>query len=97
MLEKYGSEIYIIIVDVLTYVGNLQNLVDIENLKIIIFIKAIMCDKEALEKIFAENDIDRVVHFVAESHVDRSIVNPEILVQTNVLGTAVMLNCAKEA
>ena len=56
-----------------------------------------MINKEAISKIFAENDIDRVVHFAAESHVDRSIRNPEIFVQTNVLGTAVMLNCAKAA
>ena len=48
-------------------------------------------------KIFEENDIDRVVHFAAESHVDRSIKNPEVFVKTNVLGTAVMLNCAKKA
>ncbi|MCR5406677.1 MAG: dTDP-glucose 4,6-dehydratase, partial [Lachnospiraceae bacterium] len=61
------------------------------------FIKADICDKEAISKIFSENDIDRVVHFAAESHVDRSIRNPEVFVQTNVLGTAVMLNCAKKA
>lgn len=46
-------------------------------------------------KIFDENDIDRVVHFAAESHVDRSIRNPEVFVKTNVLGTLVMLNAAK--
>ena len=60
-------------------------------------IKADICDKEAIAKIFQENDIDRVVHFAAESHVDRSIKNPEVFVQTNVLGTAVMLNSAKAA
>ena len=54
-------------------------------------------DKDAIMKIFEENDIDRVVHFAAESHVDRSIKNPEVFVKTNVLGTAVMLNCAKKA
>ena len=54
-------------------------------------------NRKVLEKIFAENDIDRVVHFAAESHVDRSIKNPEVFVRTNVLGTAVMLNCAKAA
>ena len=48
-------------------------------------------------KIFDENDIDRVVHFAAESHVDRSIRNPEVFVKTNVLGTLVMLNAAKSA
>ena len=61
------------------------------------FVKADICDKEAIAKIFQENDIDRVVHFAAESHVDRSIKNPEVFVQTNVLGTAVMLNSAKAA
>ena len=83
--------------DALTYAGNLENLKDIENRENYTFVKANICDKEAIAKIFAENDIDRVVHFAAESHVDRSIRNPEVFVQTNVLGTAVMLNCAKAA
>uniref|UniRef100_UPI00047DE2B8 dTDP-glucose 4,6-dehydratase n=1 Tax=Butyrivibrio sp. WCD3002 TaxID=1280676 RepID=UPI00047DE2B8 len=61
------------------------------------FVKANICDRDAINKIFEENDIDRVVHFAAESHVDRSIVNPEIFVETNVLGTATMLNAAKKA
>lgn len=97
MLEKYGSEIRIINVDALTYAGNLENLKDIENLENYTFVKADITDKEAISKIFAENDIDKVVHFAAESHVDRSIRNPEVFVKTNVLGTAVMLNCAKAA
>lgn len=97
MFEKYGDEIRIINVDALTYAGNLENLRAIENRSNYTFIKADITDKEAIRRIFAENDIDRVVHFAAESHVDRSIRNPEIFVQTNVLGTAVMLNCAKEA
>ena len=97
MFKKYGDEIRIINVDALTYAGNLENLKDIEDRPNYTFIKANICDKEAITRIFAENDIDRVVHFAAESHVDRSIRNPEIFVQTNVLGTAVMLNCAKAA
>lgn len=97
MFRKYGDEIRIINVDVLTYAGNLENLKDVENRSNYTFVKADICDKEAISKIFAENDIDRVVHFAAESHVDRSIKNPEVFVQTNVLGTAVMLNCAKAA
>ena len=56
-----------------------------------------ICDKEAIRAVFQAHEIDRVVHFAAESHVDRSIRNPEVFVQTNVMGTAVMLNCAKEA
>lgn len=97
MFHKYGDAIRIINVDVLTYAGNLENLKDLENRENYIFVKADICDKEAISKIFAEYDIDRVVHFAAESHVDRSIKNPEVFVQTNVMGTAVMLNCAKAA
>ena len=97
MFEKYGDEIRIINVDALTYAGNLENLKGVESRENYTFVKADICDREAIRKIFAENDIDRVVHFAAESHVDRSIVHPEVFVQTNVLGTLVMLNCAKEA
>ena len=97
MFKKYDNEIRIINVDALTYAGNLENLKDIENRENYTFVKADICDKEAISRIFAENDIDRVVHFAAESHVDRSIKHPEVFVQTNVLGTAVMLNCAKAA
>ena len=97
MFKKYDNEIRIINVDALTYAGNLENLKDVEKRDNYTFVKANICDKEAISKIFAENDVDRVVHFAAESHVDRSIRNPEIFVQTNVLGTAVMLNCAKAA
>lgn len=88
MFRKYGDEIRIINVDALTYAGNLENLRDVEDRENYTFVRADICDKEAIEGIFAENDIDRVVHFAAESHVDRSIRNPEVFVQTNVLGTA---------
>ena len=97
MFEKYGDEINIINVDKLTYAGNLENLKDIENRSNYKFVRADICDKEAIDKIFEENEIDGVVHFAAESHVDRSIKNPEVFVETNVLGTAVMLNSAKKA
>jgi len=97
MFDKYGDEIRIINVDKLTYAGNLENLKDIEGRDNYTFIRADICDKDAITRIFEENDIDRVVHFAAESHVDRSIKYPEVFVQTNVLGTAVMLNAAKAA
>jgi len=97
MFRKYGDEIRIINVDALTYAGNLANLKDLENRQNYTFVKADICDKDAIRRIFEENEIDRVVHFAAESHVDRSIRNPEVFVQTNVYGTAVMLNCAKAA
>ena len=97
MFRKYGDTIRIINVDCLTYAGNLENLKDVENQPNYTFVKADICDSAAITKIFDENDIDRVVHFAAESHVDRSIKNPEVFVKTNVLGTLVMLNAAKAA
>lgn len=97
MFKKYDNEIRIINVDSLTYAGNLENLKGIDERENYTFVKADICDNAAIEKIFNENDIDRVVHFAAESHVDRSIKNPEVFVQTNVLGTLVMLNSAKAA
>ncbi len=97
MFRKYDQEIRIINVDLLTYAGNPENLKEIEGRDNYTFVKADICDKEAIRSIFTENDIDRVVHFAAESHVDRSIRDPEVFVRTNVLGTLVLLNCAKEA
>jgi dTDP-glucose 4,6-dehydratase len=95
MLKKY-NDIKIINVDLLTYAGNLENLKDIENCENYIFVQADICDKHAIEKIFKEHDIDYVVNFAAESHVDRSIADPEIFVKTNVLGTLNLLNIARE-
>lgn len=96
LFKKYKNDIRIINVDKLTYAGNLENLEDVENLENYTFVKADICDKEKIRTIFEENEIDRVVHFAAESHVDRSIKNPEVFIQTNVLGTLVLLNVAKE-
>lgn len=97
MFRKYNNEIKIINVDALTYAGNLENLTAVEGRDNYLFIKADICDKEAIDGIFESHEIDKVIHFAAESHVDRSIHNPEIFVQTNVLGTAVMLNAARKA
>ena len=96
MLNKY-DDIKIINVDKLTYAGNLENLKSVENDPRYSFVQADICDREAISKIFAENDVDYVVNFAAESHVDRSITNPEIFVKTNVEGTVNMLQCAKVA
>ena len=95
MFKKYGDDIRIINVDVLTYAGNLENLKDIEDRSNYTFVKADITDKEAIAKIFAENDIDRVVHFAAESHVDRSIKDPFTFAKTNVMGTLALLQAAK--
>lgn len=96
MLNKY-DDVKIVNVDKLTYAGNLENLKSVENNPNYTFVQADICDKEAISKLFKENEIDYVVNFAAESHVDRSISNPEIFVQTNVMGTVNMLQCAKEA
>ena len=97
MFRKYGDRIRIINADALTYAGNPENLKEVEDRENYTFVRADICDRAAIGKIFMENDIDRVVHFAAESHVDRSIRNPEVFVQTNVLGTVTMLNAARAA
>lgn len=97
MFEKYGEDIQIINVDKLTYAGNLENLKAVEQRENYTFFRTDICDSDKIREIFQQYEIDRVVHFAAESHVDRSIKNPEVFVQTNVLGTLVMLNAAKEA
>ncbi|MBU3101550.1 MULTISPECIES: dTDP-glucose 4,6-dehydratase [Clostridium] len=96
MLNKY-SDIKIINLDKLTYAGNLENLKDVETNCNYTFACGDICDKELAEKLFEDNDIDYVVNFAAESHVDRSIKDPEIFVKTNVLGTVNILNVAKNS
>ncbi len=94
MLKKY-SDIKIINVDKLTYAGNLENLTAIENSENYEFVHADICDKDAISAIFEKHNIDYVVNFAAESHVDRSIKSPEIFIETNVEGTVNLLNIAK--
>lgn len=95
MLKKY-DDIKIINVDALTYAGNLENLKGIDSYGRYEFIHANICDKKVISEIFKNNDIDYVVNFAAESHVDRSIKNPSIFVESNVNGTVNLLNIAKE-
>ncbi len=88
----------IINVDCLTYAGNLENLSMVEKQfggKRYFFEKADICDRKEIERIFAQYDIDTVVHFAAESHVDRSILGPEAFVKTNVMGTFTLLDVAR--
>lgn len=92
MLKKYDYKI--VNLDKLTYAGNLENLKNAENNKNYSFIKGDICD-QALVLDILEN-CDAIINFAAESHVDRSIEAPEIFVQTNILGTVNLLNCAKE-
>ncbi|MBS7526602.1 dTDP-glucose 4,6-dehydratase [Fusibacter paucivorans] len=86
----------IVNLDALTYAGNLENLKEIENNDHYRFVKGSINDDVLVEALFEEEQFDYVVNFAAESHVDRSIKNPEIFVMTNVLGTQVLLNIAKK-
>ena len=96
MLSKYEN-IYIVILDKLTYAGNLGTIKnEIEDNRVE-FVLGDICDKEKVSEIFAKHDIDYVVNFAAESHVDRSITNPQLFLETNILGTQNMLECAKQA
>lgn len=93
MLKKYGDTIKIVVLDKLTYAGNLANLKD--DLDKIHFIKGDICNKELVEYVLCEYEIDTVVNFAAESHVDRSIDNSKVFLETNILGTHTLLEVAK--
>lgn len=95
MLGKY-KDIKIVNLDALTYSGNLENLKTIEEDPRYTFIKGDICNKNLLEILFKKYAIDTVVNFAAETHVDRSIVDPKTFVVTNVLGTQTLLDVAKD-
>ena len=97
ILKKYGDNAYVINLDALTYAGNLENLRDIETLKNYKFIKENICDKDAVSNLFKEFKIDYVVNFAAETHVDKSIENPEIFLRSNVEGTLNLLENARRS
>lgn len=95
MLERY-KDIRIINLDKLTYAGNIENLEAVSDHKGYSFVCGDICSRETVREVFESNGIDYVVNFAAESHVDRSIRDPEIFVRTNVIGTSNLLNIAKE-
>ncbi len=92
-LEKY-PEYHVVNLDLLTYAGNLENLQEVEKNPNYSFVKGNICNRELVEYIFDEFDIRGVIHFAAESHVDNSIKNPGIFVETNVNGTFTLLDVA---
>lgn len=96
MLGKY-KDIRLINLDKLTYAGNLHNLEGVMNDARHVFVQGDICDRELVTRLLAMYDPDFVVNFAAESHVDRSITNPEIFVSTNVLGTVNLLKCCMDA
>lgn len=95
MVKKYPNyDIYNL--DFLTYAGDLTKHKEIEELENYYFLKADICDRDIINSLFIEHEFDFVVHFAAESHVDRSIANPGIFVQTNIVGTQVLLEVVKK-
>jgi len=94
---KTHPEDHFVNLDLLTYAGNLENLSDIEENERYTFVKGDIADAACVNPLFEKYNFDYVVNFAAESHVDRSIENPEIFVQTNIMGTQVLLSAAKKA
>ncbi len=92
-LEQYPDD-HIINLDLLTYAGDLDNLKEVADHERYTFVEGDICDRALLERLFTEYDIRGVIHFAAESHVDNSIKNPGVFVQTNVIGTFTLIDVA---
>lgn len=91
------ADAHIIVLDALTYAGNIASLKkEIDSGKVA-FVKGDICDRSLVDDIISNNDIDFIVNFAAESHVDRSITNPRLFLETNILGTQNLLDCARRA
>ncbi|MBN1892049.1 MAG: dTDP-glucose 4,6-dehydratase [Clostridiales bacterium] len=94
-LENHPQD-RIVCLDDLTYAGNLQTLEDAMKNPNFRFVKADIADREAVDKLFSEEKFDIVVNFAAESHVDRSIENPELFLKTNIMGTQVLMDACRK-
>ena len=95
MIMSKEPGIFVVNLDALTYAGNLSNLEDFVNANRYCFKKGNICDRSMVEDILVKNQIDTIVHFAAESHVDRSIMGPMPFIETNIVGTATLLEAAK--
>ena len=95
-LLQNHSEDRVICVDALTYAGNLKTLKEAMENPNFRFVKADIADREAVEKLFSEEKPDIIVNFAAESHVDRSIENPEVFLRTNIMGTQVLMDACRK-
>ncbi|MCP9612673.1 dTDP-glucose 4,6-dehydratase [Coprobacter tertius] len=97
ILKKYDKDLRVIVLDKLTYAGNLGTIKkELEDPRVK-FVKGDIANAELVAQLFSDTDIDFVVNFAAESHVDRSITDPQLFLQTNILGTQNMLDCARKA
>ena len=95
MLEKYPEDEYVCL-DALTYAGNMETLADIMDKPNFKFVKGNICDKELIEKLFEEEKFDIVINFAAESHVDRSIENPKIFLESNIIGVQTLMDACRK-
>ncbi len=91
------EDVQVINLDALTYAGSLLNLEDIPDLDRHIFIRGDICDRSLVDDILHQYSIDTIVHFAAETHVDRSILGPGQFIQTNVIGTYTLLEAARQS
>lgn len=96
LIKAEKPDCRIINIDKLTYAGNLSNLTELVDDQYYRFVHGDICDKDLIEKLFIEEQIDTVVHFAAESHVDRSIEGPADFIQTNIIGTFTLLEAARK-
>ena len=94
-LRASRPDVTIVNVDLLTYAGNLENLTSLEGDEGHVFVRADVADRDAMEAVFAEHKVEGVIHFAAESHVDRSILDATPFVRNNILGTQVLLDLSR--
>ncbi len=96
-LLNQHPDMNVVNLDALTYAGNLENLRDVESNPHYSFVKGDICDAALIKQLFEKYRFDAVVHLAAESHVDRSIENPMAFLETNIMGTAILLHATKNA
>ncbi len=97
LLKKWGNDVEIVILDALTYAGNPLTIKEEMEMDNVTFVRGDIGDRELVSELIAKHDPDYIVNFAAESHVDRSITNPRLFLETNILGTQNMLDCARQA
>ena len=97
VLARYGRDIEVVVLDALTYAGNIDTIKEEIALPNVTFVRGDIGDRQLVSDLLARHDVDFIVNFAAESHVDRSISNPRLFLETNVLGTQNLLDCARQA
>ena len=95
ILEKY-PDYRVVVYDKLTYAGNLQNLLDVDDDPRYTFVKGDICEPQTVEGAIQEHKIDTIVNFAAETHVDRSIMDPDAFIKTDVYGTYLLLEATRK-